>query len=98
MLTVTQFILTRVNQFSLEQTNRHSSVGRYAEAEEDDDDEDCVVLIGGRSPSGSSGGGDGLVTGGREPDDKPGSLVGRMSSIGVVHQLACGWQLVLHQL
>ena len=49
---------------------------------EDDDDEDGAVLVGGRSPSSSSGVGVGLVTGGREPDDKPGSLVGRMSSIG----------------
>ena len=49
---------------------------------EDDDDEDGAVLVGGRSPSSSSGVGVGLVTGGREPDDKPGSLVGRISSIG----------------
>ena len=52
------------------------------EESEDDDDEDGAVLVGGRSPSSSSGVGVGRVTGGRKPDDKPGSLLGRSSSVG----------------
>ena len=61
---------------------------------EDDDDEDCSVLAGGISPSGSSAMGVGLVTGRREPDDNPGSLLGLSSSIGGGSS-TCMWVAVL---
>ena len=61
---------------------------------EDDDDEDCAVPAGGLSPSGSSTIGVGLVSGRREPDDKPGSLLGLSSSIGGGSS-TCIWVAVL---